>query len=142
MIQAAIRIIATVVLAGAPPAILNAEGRATASCSSDAVLGPQLTSGIKALLLRRDTTSLAKLGLVPADTSQVMLVNDSAVCDVALGAYNAQLSQYGVQPVTGVFVLRAGPERYAVLNFANHAGEFTYYLIFDNAWTFVTRFGG
>lgn len=142
MNRSVLGILGAALLLGLGSVSLGAEAANVSTCVSDPVTGSLFATRIKVFLLREDAASLARLGLVPVDTSQVSLVDEPTVCDAALQAYNAKMSQYGVAAVAEVYVVRAGPERYAVLNTANGAGEFTYYLIFDSTWAFVKEFAG
>jgi hypothetical protein len=143
MPQPILRIAAGVMLGlGAGARQLPAEDDAVRSCSTDAIQGGRATSHIKQLVLRRDSTYLAKLGLLPADTSAVGLVTDSVMCDAALSAYNAYMSTKATQPVAAVFVVKVGADRFAVLNPSVAVGEFTYFVIFDGDWTFIHEFAG
>ena len=121
---------------------IHAAGDPVGSCLTDVDQGGRAVSHIKQLVLRRDSTYLAELGLLPADTSDVALVTDSATCDTALSAYNAHMSTKAGQPVAGVFVVKAGTDRFAVLNPSVAAGEFTYFVVFDSSWTFIHEFAG
>jgi hypothetical protein len=120
---------------------LHAAGDPVSPCLTD-VDGSWAASHIKQLVLRRDSTYLAKLGLLPADPSDVALVTDGATCDAALSAYNAHMSTKTGQPVAAVFVVKAGTNRFAVLNPSVAVGEFTYCVIFDSSWTFIHEFVG
>jgi hypothetical protein len=121
---------------------LHAAGDPMSSCLTDVDQGGRAASHIKQLVLRRDSTYLAQLGLLPADPSDVALVTDSATCDAALSAYNAHMSTKTGQPVAAVFVVKAGTNRFAVLNPSVAVGEFTYFVIFDSSWTFIHEFAG
>jgi D-serine deaminase-like pyridoxal phosphate-dependent protein len=121
---------------------LHAAGDPVSSCLADVDQGGRAASHIEQLVLRRDSTYLTKLGLLPADTSDVALVTDSATCDAALSAYNAHMSTKAGRPVAAVFVVKAGTNRFAVLNPTVAAGEFTYFVIFDSSWTFIHEFAG
>jgi hypothetical protein len=120
---------------------LHAAGDPVSPCLTD-VDGGWAASHIKQLVLRRDSTYLAKLGLLPADPSDVALVTDGATCDAALSAYNAHMSTKTGQPVAAVFVVKAGTNRFAVLNPSVAVGEFTYCVIFDSSWSFIHEFAG
>jgi hypothetical protein len=138
-----VRIAAGVMLGlGAGARQLHPAGDAVRSCSTDAVQGGRATSHVKQLVLRRDSTYLAKLGLLPADTSGVGLVTDSVMCDAALSAYNAHMTTKAIQAVAAVFVVKVGTDRFAVLNPSVVVGEFTYFVIFDSNWTFIHEFAG
>jgi hypothetical protein len=123
------------------PEIPRASGDVS-SCLADSALASAVTSRIEVLVLRRDSTYLSKIGLLPTDTAQVSLVTENRTCAVALTAYNAYLRQKGRPPVQGAFVVRAGPNRFAVTNGAPLAGEFAIFLTFDPEWVLIKGFGG
>jgi hypothetical protein len=127
---------------GAGAQQLHAAGDPVSPCLTDVDQGGRAASHIKQLVLRRDSTYLAKLGLLPAEPSDVALVTDSTTCGAALSAYNAHMSTKTGQPVAAVFVVKAGTNRFAVLNPSVAVGEFIYCVIVDSTWTFIHEFVG
>jgi hypothetical protein len=143
MTQTILRIAPRIVLGlGIGAQQLHAAAGAESDCLTDVGRGGQVTSRIQHLMLRRDSTYLAKLGLLPADTSDVALVTDGATCDAALSAYNAFMSTQAEPAVAAVFVVKAGSDRFLVLNPSVAAGAYTYYVIFDSNWNFIKEFAG
>jgi hypothetical protein len=72
---------------------------------------------------------------VVTDTSQIVFVNDSAVCARAAAAHAIAAQQAGT-PLP-VYVLRVSTTRYVVFN-GSSAGEFLAYYIFDQNFTLLS----
>ena len=89
-----------------------------------------------------DTTDLAAIGLQAVPDTAVSLITDEAICTSALAAYTAvRQPQWGSGPPESVYVIRAGAERYVVIDPLT-TRHYTIFAVFDTGWQFLAAIGG
>lgn len=111
-----------------------------ATCWSPPVFGPQLVSYVSGLVTRNDTTTVRVRQasfLLPSTADSVAVVTDEAVCQQAAAAV---ATRRGLpSPVSQVMVVRAGSQRYVVMD-GSRGGSYFLNYVFDGAFTFLGGF--
>jgi hypothetical protein len=137
---------ALILLAACSPiygAHTNTHARATSPCHRPNETSQILIQRYKWLATTIESTTVADRqakGLPAIPSSEVALVADSAVCRLAVRAFNYAFAPDSAS-TTEVHVIRFGPTRYVVIDESRRAGEWLYRAVFDSTFVMVMSRG-
>jgi hypothetical protein len=123
-----------------PPSELTPSGRPRAPripCAESSFAATQSLSSYAKLLARTDTASIrvqTAFGLRAVSASEVRMEKSPWVCDRAAVAYAHILASAG-KPPAPVWVIRAGPHRFIVFNYAFRGESGFVTVVFDETFT-------
>lgn len=86
-----------------------------------------------------DPVELAKIGLLPVDTSDVGIVTSDSVCSAAIAAFNQEKPGAGL---TQAYVVHLGSQRYMIWDMRDATAHWRELMIFDQNWILKARLAG
>lgn len=122
-------------------AVVSSPARAQGgSCLAHPDTAGPLVEQVKLMVLAgRDSTRLARAGLLPVDTVEVALVTDTTVCTAAVVAYNREKP---AAMLPSAYVIRAGASRYLVWDMRDPEMGPSDIMVFDCDWVLKAWFVG
>ena len=86
-----------------------------------------------------DSVELARIGLLPVDTSDVEIVAADSVCLAAIAAFNQEKPGAGL---TQAYVVQVGSQRYMIWDMRDPTAHWRELMVFDQNWTLKARMAG
>ena len=84
-----------------------------------------------------DSVKLAGVGLLPALSADVSLVNSDSLCTMAVNAFIAARVDSTASPPTSIYLIKVGSQRYAAFDPHFTSGEFYDLLIFNPSFALL-----
>ena len=128
-------IVVACVLAAAPRS--STTSTVTSSCRASTDTSTMMVQKIQAIVTSFDSTNLAGVGLLPAQSSDVNLVTADSLCALGLTAFNTARVDSLVTPASSIYLVKVGSQRFVAFEPGFASGEFYDLLIFNTSFALL-----